>query len=217
MKNTRICAAITDRNTDILQVSAMADLFEVRIDLTGNGWQETVSGLTKPWIACNRSKDEGGSWHGSEDHRIEELMKALPLGADIIDIELATPGLNKLVPVIKNKAECLISWHNFKETPPFDELKEIVSRQLAAGADICKVITFAQKPEDNLTVLRLIPEFPRKRIIAFAMGESGLASRILCPLAGGEFTYASIEKGNESAPGQITVRELHEIYRMVTR
>jgi 3-dehydroquinate dehydratase len=34
-----------------------------------------------------------------------------------------------------------------------------------------------------LTVLQLISGFPGKRIIAFAMGDKGLASRILCPLA----------------------------------
>ena len=53
------------------------------------------------------------------------------------------------------------------------------------------------------------------KIVAFAMGPLGLASRILCPLAGGEFTYAAIEKGAESAPGQITVTELQKIYRIM--
>jgi 3-dehydroquinate dehydratase type I len=212
MASNRICAAITKRNTDISQIAAMADLFEVRIDLIGNGWQEAASGLPKAWIACNRRKEEGGNWQDSEDRRIEELLKALPLGADIIDIELATPGLDKIVPVIKRKAACLISSHNMKETPEFDELKAIVSRQIAAGADICKVATFANKAEDNLTVLRLIAEFPSKRVIAFAMGDIGLSSRILCPLIGGDFTYAALERGAESAAGQITIKEMYDKY-----
>jgi 3-dehydroquinate dehydratase-1 len=78
-------------------------------------------------------------------------------------------------------------------------------------------VTFANKDEDNFTVLRLIPQFPGKRVIAFAMGEKGLASRILCPIIGGDFTYAAIEKGAESAEGQLTVEELHQIYRMVQK
>ena len=215
MKNRRICAVITDRNTNISQNEGMADLYEVRIDLIGNGWQETASRLRKPWIACNRRKEEDGNWQGSEEGRIEELLKALPLGADIIDIELATPGLNKIVPVIKQKKTCLISWHNFKETPAFGELKDVVLSQIDAGANICKVVAFANKAEDNLTVLRLIPEFPGKRIIAFAMGDKGISSRILCPLIGGDFTYAALERGAESAVGQVTVKEMYEIYRMV--
>ncbi len=217
MEKNRICAVIADRNADISQIAGMADLFEVRIDLIGNGWQEAASGLPKLWIACNRRKEEGGSWQGSEDRRIEELFKALSLGAAVIDIELATPGLDKIVPVIKRKAVCLISSHNTTETPIFDELKDIVSSQIAAGADICKIVTFAAKAEDNFTVLRLIPEFPLKRIVAFAMGDKGVSSRILCPLIGGDFTYAALERGAESAAGQITVKEMHEIYRMVKK
>ena len=66
-----------------------------------------------------------------------------------------------------------------------------------------------------MTVLRLISEFPGARLISFAMGHLGFISRVLCPLVGGDFTYASIEKGKESAPGQITVQELTKIYEMV--
>jgi 3-dehydroquinate dehydratase type I len=215
MESSRICAVIADRNADIPQIAGTADLFELRIDMVGNGWEDIAQRLPKTWIACNRRKEEGGKWQGNEDNRVEELLKALPLGADIIDIELATRGLDKIVPAIKKKAACLISFHNFTETPSFDELKEIVSGQIAAGADICKIVTFATKAEDNLIVLRLIPEFPEKRIIAFAMGAKGLSSRILCPLVGGDFTYAALERGAESAAGQITLKEMHEIYRMV--
>ncbi|MDD3677994.1 MAG: type I 3-dehydroquinate dehydratase [Dehalococcoidales bacterium] len=217
MKSNRICAVITDKKQNIPQIAGIADLFELRIDLIGEGWEECAVKLPKAWIACNRRKEEGGKWQGSEQRRIEELLKALPLGAAIVDIELETDGLDKIVAVIKQKADCLISYHNINETPSFDALKDIVARQLEAGADICKVVTFANKDEDNFTVLRLIPQFPGKRVIAFAMGEKGLASRILCPIIGGDFTYAAIEKGAESAEGQLTVEELHQIYRMVQK
>jgi 3-dehydroquinate dehydratase type I len=215
MKKRRICTVITGKDTDVSQIAAMADLFELRIDLIGKDWQEIAAKLQKPWIACNRRLEEGGNWQDSEEMRIKELLTALQAGAAIADVELATPALHDIVPVIKTRAECLISFHNFKETPQLDELRDIVSRQIAAGADICKVVTFANKAEDNWTLLRLISEFPEKRIIAFAMGEKGLASRILCPLAGGDFTYTSIARGAESAEGQLTVKELYEIYRMV--
>jgi 3-dehydroquinate dehydratase len=47
------------------------------------------------------------------------------------------------------------------------------------------------------------------------MGAAGQLSRVLCPLVGGYFTYASIEEGMESADGQITVKSLKEIYRIL--
>jgi 3-dehydroquinate dehydratase type I len=77
------------------------------------------------------------------------------------------------------------------------------------------MVTTAQRFEDNLTVLQLISDFPKTRVISFAMGPLGSASRILCPLVGGDFIYASIEEGKESASGQITVRDLRKIYEML--
>ncbi len=215
MNSKRICAIITDSNINVAKITPMADMFEVRIDLIGNNWEGVAVQLSKPWIACNRSKEEGGNWQGSETDRKKELLKAIQIGATVVDIELTTPGLEEFVPVIKRKSKCLISSHDFNETPSFGSLKEIVLKQLAAGADICKLVTFAKKIGDNLTVLKLIQEFPEHRIVAFAMGDLGLLSRILCPLAGGDFIYAAIEKGAESAPGQMIVTELYEIYRMV--
>ena len=108
-----------------------------------------------------------------------------------------------------------MSLHNLKETPPLDEMKRVVQRQLKAGADICKIVTTAQKFDDNLTVLQLISEFPRIKLVSFAMGPLGLVSRILSPLVGGDFTYASIEQGRESASGQLTARDLRKLYEMV--
>ena len=214
MKRPRICAVIVNNDLEAIEeVEPFIELFEVRIDLIGDGWQELVEHLRKPWIACNRSADEGGSWRQDETRRIVELVKAAELGADIIDIELGTRNLNEAIQQINTK--CLLSFHEMKATPPLDRMREIVQRQLEAGADVCKVITTAQRFEDNLTVLQLIAEFPKTKIVSFAMGPLGLISRVLCPLVGGDFTYASVEKGKESAPGQITARDLRKLYEMV--
>jgi len=218
MKKPRICAVIVNNDLEaVKEVEPVADLLEVRIDLIGDGWQELVKQLRKSWIACNRSADEGGRWKGSEARRIEELLKAINLGADIIDIELRTRNLKQVVGLIKKRAKCLLSFHELEGTPPLDELKGIVKRQLEASADVCKVVTTAQKFEDNLTVLQLIADFPQTKIVSFAMGPLGSVSRILCPLIGGYFTYASIEEGKESASGQVTIGDLKEIYEMVAR
>ena len=216
MKRPRICAVIATKDSELIEaIEPLVELFEVRIDLIGGGWQELAKQLNKPWIACNRRAEEGGKWGGDETKRIDELLKAVKLGADIVDIELETRNLEKAIPLIKKRAKCLLSFHELEKTPSLDRMKGIVNRQLEAGADICKVITTAQRFEDNLTVLQLITESPKTKMVSFAMGPLGLASRILCPLVGGDFTYASIEKGKESAPGQLTVRELRKLYNMV--
>ena len=213
MKKPRICAAVVNNDPEaVREIEPLVDLFEVRIDLIGDGWQELVKRFKKPWIACNRRVDEGGRWQGDEARRVEKLLEAVGLGADIVDLELRTTNLRSAVALIKKRTKCLLSFHELKGTPPLNSLREMVQRQLEAGADICKVVTTAQRPEDNLTVLQLISEFPKTRVVSLAMGPLGFASRVLCPLVGGDFTYASIEQGKESASGQMTVRGLRRIY-----
>lgn len=215
MERPRICAVIVSRDLPTIEIESFIDLYEVRIDLIGDGWHGLVGQLNKPWIACNRLADEGGRWGRSEASRIEELLKAVELGAEMIDIELKTKTLGEVVKLIKKKTKCLVSSHELNGTPSLGEMKEIVHQQLEAGADVCKVVTTANSFEDNLTVLQLITEFPKSKIVSFAMGPVGYVSRILCPLVGGYFTYASIEEGKESASGQITVRDLRKIYELV--
>jgi len=218
MKKPRICAVIVNNDLEaVREVEPFVDLFEVRIDLIGDGWQELVKQFKKPWIGCNRSADEGGGWEGDEASRIEKLLKAIELGADIIDLELRTTNLKPTMGLIKKRTKCMLSYHDLDKTPSLRDMKGIVRRQLEAGADVCKVVTTAQRFEDNLTILQLISEFPKARIVSFAMGPLGFASRVLCPLVGGDFTYASIEPGKESASGQITVSELRKLYEMVAR
>ncbi|HEY97142.1 MAG TPA: type I 3-dehydroquinate dehydratase [Dehalococcoidia bacterium] len=216
MDNVRLCVALVDKDIEAVKtVTPWVDFFEIRIDLIGVGWQELTGHLVKPWIACNRRREEGGNWRGSEQERTDELLKAVELGADIVDIELSTPGVVGLVGQIKGRAECLLSYHNLELTPPLEEMKDIVRQQRHAGAEICKVVTTAHELADNIAVLELIREFPDLKVVSFAMGWVGQLSRVLCPLAGGYYTYASVGEGRESADGQLPAKILREIYRLV--
>ena len=216
MNRPRICATMVDTDLSAIKVvKPFVELFEVRIDLIGEGWPELIRELGKPWIACNRIADEGGGWGGDEANRLEELLKATELGADIVDIELRTKNLDEVVRLIKTRAKCLLSYHDLVGTPPLYNLKRIVKRQLTAGADICKIVTTASSFDDNLKVLQLITAFPKEKVVSFAMGPLGSISRILCTLVGGYFTYASIEEGKESASGQLTISDLRKLYEMV--
>jgi 3-dehydroquinate dehydratase type I len=216
MKRPHICAVLTSSDTGVLEACAeMADLFELRIDLIGAGWRVVAAAIHKPWIATLRLIEEGGGWSQGEARRKEELVAALQAGAAMVDVDISMPGLAEFVPIIRRKAECIISYHNYNATPALGDLKAVILAELAAGADICKVATTATTFSDNLTVLRLIREFPASRLVALAMGSAGQPSRLLGPLAGGEFTYAALASGQESAPGQLPLAETYHIYRML--
>jgi 3-dehydroquinate dehydratase / shikimate dehydrogenase len=49
-------------------------------------------------------------------------------------------------------------------------------------------------------------------VIAFAMGESGLISRVLAKKYGSLVSYASIDDASATAPGQITIEQLKNLY-----
>ena len=214
MKKPRICVSIVDSDLGAIKaIEPEVAMFEVRLDLVGPGWPELTKFLRKPWIACNRRPEEGGRGSPDEVKRTGELLRAAEAGACFVDIELQSRNLSEVVPLIKSKAECLISFHDMVETPAYSTLVKIVESQIKAGADLCKIATTAQSLEDNLTLLKLIHYFPETRIIAFAMGDPGRISRILSPLAGGYLTYACLSPGHESATGQIPVKELNELYR----
>jgi 3-dehydroquinate dehydratase I len=213
MKKPRICTTIVENNPEaVKKIEPEVDLFEVRLDLVGPDWIDLVKLIRKPWIACNRSPEEGGRADSNEVKRIEDLLWAAEAGASIVDIEYRTKDLADIVLMIKARAKCLISFHDIVETPAYEILIGIAENQIKAGADICKIVTTAQKFEDNISVLKLIRHFPEVKMVSFAMGENGRASRVLSPLAGGYFTYACMAPGKESAGGQIPVRELNEIY-----
>jgi 3-dehydroquinate dehydratase type I len=194
-----------------------ADLFELRIDLVGPKWRDVVPLLKKPWIACNRRPAEGGKWKGPEEKRVKELMSSFDLGASYIDIELGASGSEEIAKEVKGRAQVIISYHDLQETPPMNRLRQIVIDELAAGADICKVVTTVREFRDNITMLELITVFPAAKIISFAMGAAGQVSRVLSPLVGGYLTWASAESGAESAPGQIALEDAAKIYRMLSR
>jgi 3-dehydroquinate dehydratase type I len=199
----------------IKKIEPIVDLFEVRIDLIGDNWTDVARQLKKPWIACNRMVEEGGKWEGNEARRIERLLQAIELGAKIVDIEYNAKNVENIIKLIKKRAECLLSFHDFQKTPSLDVLKQIVNKELKAGADICKVVTTAQTFEDNLAVMRLFSEFPDAKMVAFAMGTQGFISRVMAPLIGAHFTYGAVQKGNESAPGQLPVSDMLAVYEMV--
>jgi len=196
-----------------------ADYVEVRLDgLRKIDCLERILDLTDlPLIATNRKRSEGGKFKGAEKKRIEILIEAARKGFDYVDIELSTENVATIAREIRKAgSKPIISFHNFDGTPPEPELKNILKHEIDAGAHICKLVCRATKIEDNSLLLSFISKVRgRARIVCFAMGKLGIPSRILSPLYGSAFTFASVQKGLESAPGQLTISELRKIYNLM--
>lgn len=201
----------------IKEVNRLADLIELRADyLRGAKLALLLENQQKPFIVTNRSKEEGGQYKGKERKRLSVLQEAIDLGADYIDVELATER-SSLQGLIRNKkgTQVILSFHDFRRTPSPKELQRLFGQMIRLGADVIKIVPFARSWEDNLNILSLIPfaKARRQKIVAFCMGEKGKISRIFSPFFGAAWTYASLNQSRASAPGQLTVRELTDIWK----
>jgi len=116
-----------------------------------------------------------------------------------------------------DQTKLIVSHHDFNGTPPESKLQNILNECVGRGAHIVKIATFANSAEDNLTILKLITHAKKmnQEIIALCMGEKGKISRIMAPYFGSYLSFASLAKGTESAPGQLTVEEMREIFRIL--
>jgi len=194
----------------------LADLIELRVDyLRGAELERLLKAGKKPLIVTNRRKAEGGRYRGDEKKRLAILRQAVDLGAAFVDVEMRTER-SSLRELIKNKngTRMILSSHDFQRTCSGGELRKLLDRMMRQGADVAKIATFARSWDDNLKVLALIP-YARKRgqaIVTFCMGEKGKMSRIFSPLMGAAWTYASLGRRRASAPGQLTVKEMREIW-----
>jgi len=196
-----------------------ADLIEFRLDYLENssGIRELASRTRLLRIATNRRTGEGGRFRGREPDRVRALLEAAGVGCEFVDIELATDNVRDIVKKAKRLgAKVIVSYHDFQSTPNLQKLNMILKKQVNVGADICKIVSTANAFEDNLRILEFVSNSNRRgKVVSFAMGKLGVISRILCPVYGAPFTYASVERGAESAPGQLTLDEIRDIYRLM--
>ena len=113
-------------------------------------------------------------------------------------------------------AKAIVSFHKFDGTLSTSEMSIILEKQIASGASVCKIITTATKTQDNLTALNFVSENAAKtKLVCFCMGKQGKISRLLSPMFGAFFTFASLEKGSETAPGQISINEMKTAYSLL--
>lgn len=193
------------------------DFIEVRLDcLRDHEKLADIAGSSRvPLIATIRTQNWHGKFLGKESERQRILANAARNGFDYVDIEISTSDLKKIVSNLRQmNVKSIISFHDYEGTPPLPKIQEIFEREVEEGAEICKIVTTAKFIEDNLTLLNfLLKASKRAKVVCFAMGSLGKTSRLLSPLFGGFFTIASLDRGKETAPGQMTIQELKTIYQ----
>jgi 3-dehydroquinate dehydratase type I len=211
----RICVSILPKNAaEALQLiekaeAAHADFIEVRLDRLENnlGLAELTCHGKTPKIATDKSSRK------ETEHR-QMLLSAAKGGFEYVDVKLSTPQLEDLVKELKLLgAKSIVSFHKLDGSLPISELNSILEREISSGAEVCKIVITAKNVEDNLTTLNFVSAASSKaKVLCFCMGELGKVSRLLSPLFGSFFTFASLERGSETAPGQMAIQDMRATY-----
>ena len=163
-------------------------------------------------VCTLRPKAEGGRFRGNEAERASILKLIAEYNPYLIDIEYSTLGKNKelLNYVRKTGTPILVSWHDFRKTPPLSRLAEKLQQMKKISKHV-KIVTTASSVVDTTTVLSLYRK-QNSNLVAFAMGDFGRISRILCLYLGSPYTYVSL--GRPVAPGQFSLDEVKSLFAL---
>ncbi|MEE9601768.1 MAG: shikimate dehydrogenase [Thermoguttaceae bacterium] len=184
-----------------------AKLVELRLDyLSGEvNLKRLLADRPCPTIVtCRRDKD-GGKFRGDEQQRVLLLRTAIAEGVEYVDLE---EDVAAEVPRF-GKTKRVISLHDFRKTPT--DLAAIHRRLARLDPDIVKICTIANHPQDNLRMLQLVHD-SKIPTVGLCMGDIGVPTRILAGRFGAPFSYATFHHERALAPGQLTYRQMVDIY-----
>lgn len=204
---------LEDIDAQIRQAILVSDLVELRLDYFVErdvGKIKAILNTHKiPMIFTLRSKEQGGSYCGSEQQRLQEIKQLITCLPSYFDLESHIPEeyLNELstkFPTVK----LIISHHDF--SCPSKSPEQLLSALPHIERAIYKVAMTTKTTTEALQ--HLIYTKSRKNVVTVCMGIQGQISRILSPVVNNPFTYACLNE-EHSTMGQLTAQNLSTIYR----
>ena len=165
-------------------------------------------------IATCRMESAGGMFRGTSSDQAAILSAAVRAGCQWVDLEIESvqKGGGELLQEFR-PAKVIVSFHDFLKTPA---LAPVYRRLVRLPVQMVKIATQARYLRDNLPVYRLVKAHRRSRpkLVALAMGASGIPSRLLSLTWGSSFTYAAPLNHSPAAPGQIPAEIMRSVYRV---
>ncbi|HKS28426.1 MAG TPA: shikimate dehydrogenase [Pyrinomonadaceae bacterium] len=225
----RICVPVCEQRTGDLpraieRAAELADVIELRLDyLVGAELDEAIRQLdgltgsvTRPFIITLRPIEQGGMREIDSLNRIvfwldrlardEERHLLYDIELDVARVLMEKDGLDW------NRIIC--SHHDFtgRDSNP----EQLYQNMARTPARIIKLAVRADDATDCLAVFNLIERARSdgRELIAVAMGEAGVATRILGQARGSFLTYGALDCEHATASGQQTAEELLELYRL---
>jgi 3-dehydroquinate dehydratase I len=192
------------------------DLFELRLDhLVGaaaaglDELEEKISQLRAALIITARHPQEGGANKLNLRQR-RDLFSRFLRRARYIDIELrSASALRSVLELARSKnVRRIISFHDLKATPDLGGLQVKAHRAKSLGADIFKVATRTDTPDQLARLLDFITKKdPDLSVSAVGIGKLGAISRVLLAYRGSALVYGPVAAASE-IEGQMSLEQL---------
>ena len=188
-----------------------ADLVEMRLDTVDRpDVAGALQGRKGPVIVTCRAAWEGGFFTGSEEERRRILEQAMEQGAEFVDIEARAAFTPEMIRTHGGR-RLIVSSHVFGPVP--DDLEAQWDALRSSGAEIAKLAVEAHSLTDTLRLMKLADRSGTDASgpghVLIAMGDAGVASRILSTRIGNAWTYA----GDNVAPGQVSLSRMLNDFR----
>ncbi|HEU4835705.1 MAG TPA: shikimate dehydrogenase [Pyrinomonadaceae bacterium] len=214
--SARICVPVCEKDLDALRnacerATGWADLIELRLDCL----EETpvsIQPLTRPVILTFRPTEEGGHRDLTREERQQFWSSIAPQDENTWwDVE--GDLVHDLAP---DWSRVIVSHHDFSGVST--DLEQIYERLARTPAAVIKIAVQANDIVDCLPIFQLLDRARREErpLIAIAMGNAGIATRVLGPSRGSFLTYGALDDERATAPGQVNARKLRSLYRLDT-
>ena len=223
-----ICVSLCERdtralNTAIKLAAEIGHFIEVRLDcINEDALTSALENLrqlpqehARSTIITFRPQEQGGLRLLTLDERVQFWSDhgfGLPAFVFDLEIDLAEEFLRQGESVDWSRVIC--STHDF--SAGVADVKHLYERIARTPARFLKVAVNLDDAVDNLEIFKLFGRAASddRKLVAIGMGAAGVPSRILGPSRGSILTYASLDRPNSTAPGQLTATELRDTYRI---
>jgi 3-dehydroquinate dehydratase / shikimate dehydrogenase len=227
MGQGKICVSVCGRSVEetlakIERAEEFADVIEIRFDCLSDeefdvrDKEKTLTTIRQifarnreaQYLTTFRPKDQGGYREITRQERLNFWDSGSSDGW--ADLEEDVIGSVRA----ESRETRICSHHDFSGVP--ENLDDIYDRLKNTGADVVKIAVQIDEASYAIPIWKLLNKSAPSgdAFIPIAMGEAGKWTRILGLAHGAFMTYASLETGSETAPGQISAEDMIDVFRV---
>lgn len=174
--------------------------------------------IKKPYIVTLRSVNEGGKYVGDIQSYIsiyQYILTKYTFYALDIELQYAKEAQEIITLAHDKNIQCIISYHNFDNTPSLLSLINVYSNMLLIPNAIYKIAVMIHNNSELVRLLNFSQQLNyQHQHIIIGMGQSGLITRVMPQLFHSMITFGSVSQS--SAPGQLHINQLSEILNILS-